>query len=100
MNTTTKHGLTIPSGVEVLGPLAEGYAEILSPDALAFLAELERRFGPTRQDLLARRREVDRRLQAGELPDFLEETQEIRAAAPGASRSARRGDSACRCPDR
>ncbi|MGH6900754.1 MAG: malate synthase A [Geminicoccaceae bacterium] len=80
MSTTTKnrHGLTIPAGVEVLGPLADGYAEILSPDALAFLAELERRFGATREQLLARRREVDARLQAGELPDFLEETREIR----------------------
>ena len=78
--STTKHGLTMPAGVEVLGPLAEGYDEILSPDALAFLAELERRFGPTRHELLARRREVDARLQAGELPDFLEETREVREA--------------------
>jgi malate synthase len=78
--STIKHGLTRPSGVEVLGPLAKGYEEILSPDALAFLAELERRFGPRRHDLLARRREVDARLQAGALLDFLEETRAIRAA--------------------
>ena len=81
MNTTkNRHGLTAPAGVEVLGPLGERYAEILSPEALAFLAELERRFGPTREKLLARRREVDARLQAGELPDFLEETRAIREA--------------------
>ena len=78
MDATTKHGLTMPSGVEVLGPIAAGYAEILSADALAFLAELERRFGRTRADLLARRREMDARLQAGELPDFLAETKPIR----------------------
>ena len=78
--STTKHGLNTPAGVEVLGPLEGGYAEILSSDALAFLAELERRFGPTRQDLLARRQEVDRRLQGGELPDFLEATRELRKA--------------------
>ena len=77
---TTKHGLTTPAGVEVVGPIEGGYAEILSADALAFLAELERRFGGTRQNLLARRREVDARLQAGELPDFLAETKNIRAA--------------------
>jgi malate synthase len=78
--TTTKDrpGLAMPAGVEVLGPLGTGYAEILSADALAFLAELERRFGPVRDRLLARRREVDARLQAGELPDFLEETRPIR----------------------
>jgi malate synthase len=82
MNTTTKnrHGPRVPAGVEVLGPLADGYNEILSPDALAYLAELERRFGPARQQLLARRREVDARLQAGELPDFLEETRDVREA--------------------
>jgi malate synthase len=80
MNTRMKHGLTMPAGVEVLGPIEGGYGEILSPDALAFLADLERRFGVARQDLLARRREVDRSLQAGELPGFLEETREIRAA--------------------
>ena len=78
--STIKHGLTMPAGVEVLGPLAEGYDQTLSSDALAFLAELERRFGPTRRDLLARRREVDARLQAGELPGFLEETRAIREA--------------------
>ena len=82
MNTTTKnrHGLTAPAGVEVVGPIAEGYAAILSAEALAFLAELERRFGPTREKLLARRREFDARLQAGELPDFLEETRALREA--------------------
>jgi malate synthase len=79
-NATTEQCLTMPAGVEVLGPIEGGYGEILSPDALAFLAELERRFDGARQDLLARRREVDARLQAGELPDFLEETREIRAA--------------------
>jgi malate synthase len=78
--STTEQGLTMPSGVEVLGPLAEGYDQILSPDALAFLAALERRFGGARRGLLARRQEVDARLQAGALPDFLEETRQIREA--------------------
>jgi malate synthase len=83
MSTTTtknRQGLAAPAGVEVRGPLGDGYAEILSADALAFLAELERRFGPTRAKLLERRREVDARLQAGELPDFLEQTRPIREA--------------------
>ena len=64
----------------MLGPIEGGYGEILSPDALGFLAELERRFGAARQDLLARRQEVDARLQAGALPDFLKETRKIREA--------------------
>ncbi len=78
--TKTRHGLITPAGVEVLGPIEDGYGEILSPDALGFLAELERRFGAARQDLLARRQEVDARLQAGALPDFLKETRKIREA--------------------
>ena len=78
--TTSEQRLTTPAGVEVLGPIAGGYAAILSPDALAFLAELERRFGGARRDLLARRRKVDSRQQAGALPDLLEEKRDIRAA--------------------
>ena len=78
--TKTRHGMTTPAGVEVLGPIEDGYGEILSPDALGFLAELERRFGAARRDLLARRRAGRARLEAGALPDFLAETREIREA--------------------
>jgi malate synthase len=52
--------------------------EILSADALAFLAELHRRFDGTRRRLLAARAERQARIDAGELPDFLPETREIR----------------------
>jgi malate synthase len=53
-------------------------AEILTPEALAFVAELHRRFDPERERLLAARVERQQRLDAGERPDFLEETREIR----------------------
>jgi len=52
--------------------------EILSDDALAFVVELERRFGPRRLELLERRADRQRRLDTGELPDFLAGTREIR----------------------
>ena len=52
--------------------------EILSPDALAFLAKLHRRFNGRRLELLARRAERQKRFDAGELPDFLSETRAIR----------------------
>lgn len=55
------------------------YPEILSPGALAFLAELHRRFDGRRRELLAARAERQARFDAGELPDFLPETAEIRA---------------------
>ena len=67
-----------PEGIEILGPIAEGFETILSTDALAFVAALERQFRDSREKLLDRRKEVDARLQAGELPAFLPETAEVR----------------------
>jgi malate synthase len=52
--------------------------EVLTPEAVAFVEDLERRFGPRRRELLAARAERQDRLDAGELPDFLPETREIR----------------------
>ncbi len=53
-------------------------AEVLTPEAVAFLTELERRFGPRRRELLEARHERAERLRAGELPDFLPETRDVR----------------------
>jgi malate synthase len=52
--------------------------EILSPDALAFLAELHGRFGGRRRELLAARAQRHAALRAGGTLDFLPETREIR----------------------
>ncbi|MDQ2910231.1 MAG: malate synthase A [Actinomycetota bacterium] len=52
--------------------------EVLTPEAVGFVQELERRFGPRRRELLAARAERQERLNAGELPDFLPETRELR----------------------
>src|SRR5690606_15064734 len=60
------------------GPMAERYAEILTTEALAFLASLHRTFDKTRHNLLAARAARQRRFDAGELPDFLQETKDIR----------------------
>ena len=60
------------------GRIGPRYAEILSRDALAFLAELHRRFDGKRRDLLAARAERQKRFDAGELPDFPPETRHIR----------------------
>jgi malate synthase len=69
------------AGLEVHAPLEPGFAEILTADARRFLSTLARAFEPRRQELLARRAERQRRLAAGELPDFLSETRHIRDAA-------------------
>lgn len=66
------------SPAEVLGPVEGRTAEILTPEALAFVAELHRRFDAERRRLLSARMERQERLDAGERPDFLEETRELR----------------------
>jgi malate synthase len=64
--------------VSVTGKLGPRYEEILSSEALAFLAELHRRFDATRKRLLAGRAARQARFDAGELPDFLPQTRHIR----------------------
>jgi malate synthase len=67
-----------PAYVQVKGPVTDAFAEILTPEALTFVAQLARRFTPQRDELLRRRQERQRRLDEGEWPDFLPETAEIR----------------------
>ncbi len=67
-----------PDGIEIFGEIKPGYEEILTVEALGFIAQLERKFGPRRLELLERRREIQARLDDGWLPDFLEETKSIR----------------------
>jgi malate synthase len=66
------------SGVEITGAASPQSVEILTPEAVKFVVDLERRFGPKRRELLAARAERQTRLEAGERPDFLPETAEIR----------------------
>jgi len=55
-----------------------GAGAVLSPDALDFIAELHERFDSRRHALLAARAERQTRFDAGELPDFPQQTQNIR----------------------
>ncbi|HWP84652.1 MAG TPA: malate synthase A [Terriglobia bacterium] len=68
-------------GIEVLGPIREGFGEILTPAALRFVASLERRFGRARQSLLENRVRRQEAINAGQMPDFLPETKEVRQSA-------------------
>ena len=54
-------------------------SEILTDEALAFVADLHSRFDARRRELLAARRARQRALHAGELPGFLPDTAEVRA---------------------
>ena len=67
--------------IQVDAPMEGRFAEILTPEALAFLAELEQALGPTRDALLRCRVERQAAFDAGERLDFLPETREIREAA-------------------
>ena len=55
-----------------------GFDEVITPDALEFVAELQSEFGSRREELLEARGRRRARLAAGELLDFLPDTQEIR----------------------
>jgi malate synthase len=68
----------LPKGVEIRGTIRAGYERVLTPEALRFIAELERKFGPERKRLLARRAEIQTRLDGGWKPDFLAETKSVR----------------------
>ena len=72
--------LECPKGLQVIGPVASRYEEILNRQSLELLVELERRWRHERAALLSRRQERQRRFDRGELPEFLPETQAIREA--------------------
>jgi malate synthase len=65
-------------GVDVRGPVEGRQEEILTGEALAFVAGLHRRFDATRQELLQARARRQAGIEAGETPAFLPETREIR----------------------
>jgi len=66
--------------VEFKAPVSARYAEILTPEAVAFVVGLQRAFNGRRKELLAARGARQKRLDAGERPDFLVETQAVREA--------------------
>lgn len=66
------------SGVEVQAAVSPAFSEILTPEAFAFVAGLQRSFRERRRDLLRRRDERQTAIDAGVMPDFLPETEHIR----------------------
>ncbi len=72
----TTHDLD--QGIEVRGDVPPDMAHIVSPEALAFIARLHRRFDSERQSILSRRLARQAELDAGALPRFLPETAHIR----------------------
>ncbi len=75
----TTHAFSCPDGVTITGSAEPEFNTILNPDALAFIADLHRRFNPARTALLEARKTRQKALDAGQDPDFLTETADIRA---------------------
>ena len=71
-------GITEMAGLEIHAPITDEFKQILTPEAMEFVAALCREFGPRRKELLANREKVQQGLDAGKLPDFLPETKEVR----------------------
>ncbi|MGA0031745.1 MAG: malate synthase A [Burkholderiales bacterium] len=73
--------LKLPEGIEILGPMPAPFGEILTPQALAFVAKLSRKFEARRLGLLKMRAQRQGAFDGGQLPDFLPATQSLRESA-------------------
>ncbi len=65
-------------GIEITGNVTSEHAEILTPEAVSFVAKLQRACNGKREELLKRRAERQADFDDGKMPDFLPETQAIR----------------------
>ena len=66
------------SGIEIKGEVTREFEGILTEDALQFIAKLHRKFAGTRASLLEKRIARQAEIDAGNMPDFLQETDNIR----------------------
>ncbi len=72
-------GIAVRPGVEVRGRTVPGLDRVLTPEALEFVAGLQRAFGARRLELLAARKTRQKQLDRGILPDFLPATAAVRS---------------------
>ncbi|MGD8425173.1 MAG: malate synthase A, partial [Gammaproteobacteria bacterium] len=63
---------------KITGPMKDGFDEILTPEAMTFIAELSQRFAPRVTELLEQRKKRQQAINDGRFPDFLPETRQIR----------------------
>ena len=69
---------TYAEGIEFTAEIPEEFQEILAPEAVAFVAGLSREYRGRVVELLDKRAERQERINAGEMPDFLSETRDVR----------------------
>src|SRR5258706_11400581 len=78
MTRSTAEWPLIDAGITLQGRPVPGSEEILTAEALAFVAGLARRFAPRVRRLLDARAEAQASYDTGRRPGFLEETRRIR----------------------
>ena len=64
--------------VQLLGPMEVGFEDVLTPEALEFIAVLQAQYGPRRVELLKARQKRRAGLREGQTLDFLADTEDIR----------------------
>jgi malate synthase len=69
---------THAEGIEFTAEIPEEFEGILTPEAVAFVAKLSREYRGRVEELLQKRAERQERISAGEMPDFLPETKDVR----------------------
>jgi malate synthase len=65
--------------MKITGTLTPEFQEIITPEALQFVEQIERTFGQRRRELIEARAERQKKLDAGEWPQFRPDTAEVRA---------------------
>ena len=74
------------TAIQVLGKATAESSELLTPEALAFVAALAREFEPQRRALMQKRAERQAEINGGHLPDFLPDAQGVRHTTNHADR--------------
>jgi len=74
----TERTRTYAEGIEFTAEIPEEFEQILTPEAVAFVAKLSREYRGRVVGLLEKRAERQERINAGEMPDFLPETKDLR----------------------
>src|SRR5690348_1056078 len=64
--------------IHITGAITPEFAEILTPEAISFVANLGRAFSERRESLLQMRVRRQAEIDAGKMPDFIPETEHIR----------------------
>ena len=70
--------IALPAGITLRANIAAEHTDVLTSQALTFVAKLHRKFEGRRRELLEKRAVRQREFDAGRLPDFLAETRTIR----------------------